>query len=57
MNCWHCNHELTWGCDYDLEEGYDPRAEEFSMHTILHCGGCGSLVEVYYPKENDNEND
>jgi len=57
MNCWHCNHELTWGCDYDLEEGYDPRAEEFSMHTILHCGGCGSLVEVYYPKENDDEND
>ena len=55
MNCWHCNTKLIWGNDHDLDE-YDN--DEFSMVTILSCPKCDSMVEVYYPREeNDDEND
>jgi len=56
MNCWHCKDtELIWGNDHDLDLGYDARAYEFSMVTVLFCPKCDSMVEVYYPrKENDD---
>ena len=58
MNCWHCNTKLIWGNDHDLDVGYDARGDEFSMVSILSCPKCDSMVEVYYPrKENDNDND
>ena len=47
--CWHCNTKLIWGGDHDIEE------EEYSMVTNLSCPNCKSYVEVYYPKEKDNE--
>lgn len=59
MNCWHCKTELIWGSDHDLgffDVGYDARGDEFSMVTILSCPKCGSMVEVFYPrKETDND--
>ena len=48
MNCWHCNTEILWGGDHDIEDD-----EVFSMVTNLSCLKCGCHVEVYYPKEND----
>jgi|TARA_R110000851_G_scaffold49369_6_gene118859 RNase P subunit RPR2 len=48
MDCWHCNTELILGGNHDLE---DDESEEFSMVTNLSCSGCGSLVEVYFPKK------
>ena len=30
MKCWHCNTELIWGGDHDIEE----ENEEYSMVTI-----------------------
>ena len=24
MNCWHCNTELIWGGDHDIEEDFQP---------------------------------
>tara|TARA_R100000773_G_C4163251_1_gene80116 strand:- start:474 stop:638 length:165 start_codon:yes stop_codon:yes gene_type:complete len=51
MNCWHCNHELIWGADHDIEEN-----EDYSIVTNLSCPNCNSFVEVYYPrKEEENE--
>tara|TARA_R110001592_G_C12789586_1_gene715838 strand:+ start:488 stop:667 length:180 start_codon:yes stop_codon:yes gene_type:complete len=50
MNCWHCNTELIWGGDHDVED-----SEEHSIVTNLSCPNCGSYVEVYYPKEDLNE--
>lgn len=47
MNCWHCEEELIWGGDEDIEDAQD----EFSMVTNLSCPNCNSFVEVYYPKE------
>ena len=47
MNCWHCNTELIWGGDHDIEEENDT----YSMVTKLSCPTCHSLVEVYYPSE------
>ena len=47
VNCWHCNTELIWGGDHDLEE----ENEDYSMVTNLSCPKCHSFVEVYYPSE------
>ena len=47
MNCWHCNTELIWGGDHDIEEENDA----YSMVTNLSCPKCNSFVEVYYPSE------
>ena len=47
MNCWHCNTELIWGGDHDIEEQNDTNC----MVTNLSCPKCHSLVEVYYPSE------
>jgi len=52
MKCWHCNNELTWGGDHDLED-----SEDFSIVTNLSCPKCNSYVEVYYPKEKENNED
>jgi len=49
MNCWHCNTELIWGGDHDVED-----SEEHSIVTNLSCPNCDSYVEVYYPKEDLN---
>ena len=45
MNCWHCNTELIWGGDYDL----DGFSEEYDVVTNLSCPNCGAAVEVYRP--------
>jgi Zn finger protein HypA/HybF involved in hydrogenase expression len=48
MKCWHCNEELIWGGDHDIEE----EDEKFSMVTNLSCPKCESHVRnVYLPKE------
>ena len=48
MKCWHCNTELIWGGDHDIEEENDT----YSMVTNLSCPECRCFVEVYYPNEN-----
>jgi formate dehydrogenase maturation protein FdhE len=53
MNCWHCNFELIWGGDHDIEE----ENEEYAIVTNLSCPKCESFVEVYYPKEKDEGQD
>ena len=52
MNCWHCNTELIWGGDHDLDRDMTP---EYSIVTILSCPRCKSYVEVYYPREDQND--
>ena len=51
MNCWHCNKELRWMDDVDLSEEYD----DWSFMTLLDCSTCGSLTEVYFPKEKEKD--
>ena len=50
MKCWHCNTELIWGGDHDIEDD-----EEFIMATNLSCPNCKTLVMVFLPKEEKNE--
>ncbi len=50
MNCWHCDTKLIWGGDQDCEED-DP----YLIVTNLSCPNCRSFVEVYYPKEKDDD--
>ena len=45
MNCWHCNTELIWGSDSDL----DGFSDEYDMVSNLSCPNCGAAVEVYRP--------
>ena len=49
MNCWHCNTELIWGGDHDLEEndGKNIGIGAYDMVTNLSCPNCGAFVEVY----------
>jgi len=48
MNCWHCNHELIWGGDHDIEDD-----EDFAIVTNLSCPNCNSYVEVFYPSKKE----
>ena len=50
MNCWHCNSELVWGGDHDIEHEDDA----YAMVTNLSCHNCESIVDVYYPKEKED---
>ena len=47
MRCWHCHTELIWGGDHDVEE----EEKEYSIISNFSCPGCGSYVEVYFPKK------
>ncbi len=47
MNCWHCNTQLIWGGDHDIEEDN----EDYIMVSNLSCPQCHSHVDVYYPSE------
>ena len=47
MNCLHCNTELIWGGEHDIED----ENESYSMVTNLSCPKCDCYFEVYYPKE------
>tara|TARA_R110002020_G_scaffold155929_3_gene337368 strand:+ start:1212 stop:1385 length:174 start_codon:yes stop_codon:yes gene_type:complete len=49
MNCWHCNSELIWGGDDDIDE----EDTEYMMVTNLSCPKCDSCVLVYLPKEDE----
>jgi len=41
MNCWHCNTELIWGGDHDIED------EVYSIVSNLSCPKCNAHVEVF----------
>jgi len=46
MKCWHCNKELIWGGDHDIEDVAD-----YDIVTNLSCPKCHSAVYVYHPSE------
>ena len=46
MKCWHCETELIWGGDHDIEDNND-----YSLVTNLSCPECKCLVEVYLPTD------
>ena len=50
MKCWHCNTELIWGSDFD---GEDYGCEDIAIVTNLSCPKCHSTVEVYLPKDTE----
>ena len=51
MNCYHCEHELIWGGDHDVED-----SEDFVMETNLTCPKCDSFYLVYLPQEDKDLN-
>ncbi len=52
MNCWHCNTELIWSGDDDVEDN-----EEYDIVSNLSCPSCQSVVYVYHycGEEKDNQ--
>ena len=52
MKCWHCQTELIWGADHDIE---DWKSEEYSMETNLSCPECASMVIVYMAVQPEND--
>ena len=53
MKCYHCNEEVIWGNDFDIDE----ENEEYAILSVLHCPNCDSLHEIYYPRKNLEGND
>jgi len=53
LNCWHCNKELIWSSDYDVSDEED----YYTMRTCLHCPECGSDVDVWYPREETDDDE
>ena len=47
MNCWHCQTELIWGGDNDIEE----ENEYYDIVSNLSCPKCHSAVDVYHPSQ------
>ena len=50
MKCWHCNAQLIWGGDHDITE----EDSEYAIVSNLSCPRCKSIVDVYYPKEEED---
>ena len=50
MNCWHCNTQLIWGGDLDCEDSV-----EWLIVSNLHCPNCKSHVDVYFPREEEED--
>lgn len=46
MNCWHCQTELIWGGDHDMEDN-----EDYDIITNLSCPNCHCHVDVFHPSE------
>ena len=55
MNCWHCDHQLTWGGDHDIDEDQTFLFGEYSIVTNLTCPNCDTYVLVYYPREEEED--
>jgi hypothetical protein len=55
MNCWHCNHKLTWGGDHDIDKDQTYLFGEYSIVTNLTCPNCDTYVLVYYPREEEED--
>ena len=55
MNCWHCDHKLTWGGDHDIDEDQTYLFGEYSIVTNLTCPNCDTYVLVYYPREEEDD--
>ena len=47
MKCWHCNTELIWGGDHDVEE----ENENYDIVSNLSCPNCHTAVDVWHPSE------
>jgi len=47
MKCWHCETELIWGGDHDIDEENDA----YSIVSNLSCPKCQAYVEVHHRKE------
>lgn len=50
MKCWHCNSEVIWNCDYDLEDIYG----EEGIISSLQCSNdeCGASYECIVRYDN-----
>ena len=45
MRCYHCENELIWGGDHDLDE--DDR-KEYDIVTNLSCPSCATVIYMYH---------
>ncbi len=57
MNCWHCNTELIWGGDHDIdfEETDSEWEKNYDIRTNLSCPNCYAFVEVLHARDRVNE--
>ncbi len=46
MNCWHCNTELIWQADHDLEDVYGTPEKGILTHLTCPKESCNAFVEI-----------
>ena len=56
MKCWHCESELIWGGDHDIDDN-EPEDNSEGIVTNLSCSNeeCNTYVEVYHYFDDDEE--
>jgi len=54
MKCWHCQTELIWGGDHDVEDSVPFMASEYLILTNLHCPNYKSSVDVWFPRDDSD---
>jgi len=49
MKCWHCESDLIWGGDHDIDDN-EPEDNSEGIVTNLSCSNkeCNTHVEVYH---------
>ena len=54
MKCWHCESELIWGGDHDIDDN-EPGDSSGVIVTNLSCSNeeCNTHVEVYHYFDDD----
>ena len=50
MNCWHCNTELIWGGDHDLDDYEDM---EYDIVTNLSCESVNLTLKFIIKQKNN----
>ena len=53
MNCWHCDTELIWGGDHDIdfEKNDSDWEKNYDIRTNLSCPNCYAFVEVLHARD------
>lgn len=54
MKCWHCGHELVWGCDFSFD---DYCMDGDGIVSTFSCSNCPAEATLTLPFDEEDESD